>query len=431
MRARAAFFVMALLIAMTGGLLAFATAQAGETTLTFWTFLDPKKNTPREQAWTQIIQSFEKQHPGIKVRPEIFPWKEISPKLIVAATAGRGPDVTLVEVDLREKLARGKVLEPLNSYLAASDAVSLSDFYHPDTRTFDGNTYSLNLWTNGSALFYRSDLFEKAGLKPPKTVEEFVRVAKALTMDTNGDGKIDQWGFAEGIARSQPFAHRFLFPLIWAGGGSIAGEDGKATFNDPSGVRAVQFFADLIKTHKVMPPDVVNLTYDERLQGFMVGKYAMVVEGIHRYKHSQTSPVIKGKVGLAYLPSWDGKQLASTPVTGWDIGIPVASKQKDAAWKFIVHTLGHEAQLINAKLGGQVPARKSVAKDAYFQSADADEMRFIVEYLARSSREFPLTPNLGQLIDLFHLAIHEVLLNDASPKAALDRAAAKYNEGLR
>ena len=77
---------MTLLIAMTVGLLASATAQAGETTLTFWTFLDPKKTTPWERAWTQIIQLFEKQHPGIKIRPEVFPWKEISPKLIVAAT---------------------------------------------------------------------------------------------------------------------------------------------------------------------------------------------------------------------------------------------------------------------------------------------------------------------------------------------------------
>ena len=53
-------------------------------------------------------------------------------------------------------------------------------------------------------MFYRTDLFEKAGLKPPTTVEEFVRVAKSLTADTNGDGKIDQWGFADPAPRNCP-----------------------------------------------------------------------------------------------------------------------------------------------------------------------------------------------------------------------------------
>ena len=41
------------------------------------------------------------------------------------------------------------------------------------------------------ALFYRKDLFEEAGLdpeKPPKTFEEFLEYAKALTKDTDGDG---------------------------------------------------------------------------------------------------------------------------------------------------------------------------------------------------------------------------------------------------
>ena len=70
---------------------------AGEpTTITFWTFLDPRKTGPRERALAQIIQSFEQKQPDIKVRVELFPWKDIAPKLIVSAAAGRGPDVSMV-----------------------------------------------------------------------------------------------------------------------------------------------------------------------------------------------------------------------------------------------------------------------------------------------------------------------------------------------
>jgi multiple sugar transport system substrate-binding protein len=406
-------------------------ANAADTTIIkFWTFLDPKKSGPREKAWAGIIESFEKQHPDIKVQTEVFPWKDIAQKLIVSAAAGRGPDVTLVEVNLREKLVRGKTLEPLDSYLKGQDFGQefLSDFYHPDSRVYDGKTYALNLWTNGSAIFYRTDLFEKAGLSPPKTLDEFSAVAKALTKDIDGDGKIDQWGFAEGIARSQPFAHRFLFPLIWAQGGTIVGPKGEATFNGPAGVKAVQFFVDLVKTYKAMPPDVVNLTYDEKLQGFMAGKYAMIVEGMHRYEQTQTSQVTKGKVGLAPIPSWDSNIPAPTSVLGWDIGIGATSKVKDAAWSFVAYTMSHEAQLMNAQVGGQVPALRSVASDPFFQSENAKELKFTLDYVGKASKEFPETKNFDRLIELFNLSLQECLLKGVPVQQALDEAAAKYND---
>jgi multiple sugar transport system substrate-binding protein len=423
--------LLVMLATMAVSTIAVAPAYAADNvTLTFWTFLDPKKNGPREKAWAEIIQSFEKKNPGITVRPEVFPWKEISPKLIVASTSRRGPDVTLVETDLSEKLARGKILEPLDQYIAATDPRLRDDFYHPETRIVDGKTYSINVWTNGSAVFYRKDLFEKAGLKPPRTLDDFVADAKALTVDTNGDGRIDQWGFAEGTARSQPFAHRTLFPLIWAQGGTIVSPDGKAVFNSPAGVKAVQWFVDLVKVQKVMPPDIVNLTYDERLQGFMAGKYAMIIEGLHRYQTTQTSPITKGKVGLSYIPSWDTNRPAPTPVTGWDIGIGANSKQKGAAWKFVAHALSYESQLVNAKIADQVPARRSVAKDPFFQTANATEMKFVLDYLAAGSREFPKAKNLDRLIDLFNQAINESIINGVPVKEALDRATAKYNEAL-
>lgn len=422
------YVLRALLCALSLGMLTPLPAAAENVTLTFWTFLDPKKNGPREKAWAEIIESFEKNNPGITIRTEVFPWKEISPKLIVASSSGRGPDVTMVETDLAEKLARGKILEPLDRYIATSDPKLRDDLYHPETRIFDGKTYSLNVWTNGSALFYRKDLFEKANLKPPRTLDELVAAAKTLTVDVNGDGRIDQWGFAEGTARSQPFAHRTVFPLIWAQGGSIVAPDGKAVFNSPAGVKAVQWFVDLVKVQKVMPPDIVNLTYDERLQGFMAGKYAMVIEGLHRYQSTQSSPVVKGKVGLAYIPSWDGKKPAPTPVTGWDIGIGANSKQKDAAWKFVMHAMSYESQLVNAKIADAVPARRSVAKDPYFQSPKAAEMKFVLDYLAQGSQEFPRTKNLDRLIDLFNQAINEAIIKDVPVKVALDQAAAKYNQ---
>ncbi|MCQ5146665.1 extracellular solute-binding protein, partial [Enterocloster bolteae] len=44
-------------------------------------------------------------------------------------------------------------------------------------------------------LYSRKSMFEKAGIDYPKTVDEFFDACEKLTVDTDGDGKTDQYGF--------------------------------------------------------------------------------------------------------------------------------------------------------------------------------------------------------------------------------------------
>ena len=90
-----------------------------------------------------------------------------------------------------------------------------------------------------------------------------------------------------------------------------------------------------------------------------------------------------------------------------------------------MHALSYESQLVNAKVADQVPARRSVAKDPYFQSANAAEMKFVLDYLAVGSREFPKAKN--HALSTFQV-INESIINSVPVKDALDRAVAKYNE---
>ena len=428
MRIVASVRVTVSLVVMTLSLGMAALAVAAEpTTITYWTFLDPRKDGPRERAVAQIIQSFEQKNPDIKVRVEVLSIQDLTTKLITSVAAGLGPDVTLVDPP-SVRLARGKVLEPLDRFLDTLEPAARKDFYHPETRVYEGKTYSVQLSANAAALFYRKDLLDKAGLKPPRTVDDLVKAAKMLTVDTNGDGQIDVWGFAEGVARPLPQLHRFLYPLIWSAGGDVVGKDGKATFNSLAGVRAVQLFVDMVKVHKVIPPDVAGLSWEERVQGFMAGKYAMVVEGMHRYQSIQTSPNVRGKVEVAHMPSWDGVKPAPTTAIGWDIGIPASAKNKQAAWKFIAHCLSEEAQVLNARVAGAVPARPSFVKDPFFTTPEGALAKFTVDYLTLSSRELPPVPNVTELLDLWHLAISEILVSNTPTKVALDKAAAEYDK---
>jgi len=106
-------------------------------------------------------------------------------------------------------------------------AGDVSDYY-PDiisTAQQDGHLYGLPWIAQPVVVFYNKALFDAAKLEYPKagwTWDDFLAAAKALTKDTDGDGKTDQWGFS---ANGWPPPHIF----IWQAGGEVISEDLKTS----------------------------------------------------------------------------------------------------------------------------------------------------------------------------------------------------------
>ena len=82
-----------------------------------------------------------------------------------------------------------------------------------------GKQYGLVHAAGTSLLIYRKDLATKAGLKPPKTWADLLVNAKALTQDTNNDGKIDIYGIT--VPGDNLFVNILLGELIKANGGIL------------------------------------------------------------------------------------------------------------------------------------------------------------------------------------------------------------------
>ena len=121
--------------------------------------------------------------------------------------------------------------------------------------TFNGKSYAIPFWGEGTALYYRTDLFQEAGLEnPPDTWEEFRDFALKLTKPSEviygaglgyGSGNSD----AEWLSRS----------MIWAFGGSIFDESGtKVAFNSPETLEAAKFISALFMEDKTTPPTAMG-----------------------------------------------------------------------------------------------------------------------------------------------------------------------------
>ena len=48
-------------------------------------------------------------------------------------------------------------------------------------------------------LYYNEDILNELGEQPPQTWDDFKRICEKATKDTDGDGKVDQYGYAVGF----------------------------------------------------------------------------------------------------------------------------------------------------------------------------------------------------------------------------------------
>ena len=163
-------------------------------TIKHWVWLD----NPNDPTYFNLAKTFNSQNPGIKVEVELVGASSFYDRLINEVAAGGGPDTSAFRNAWVAAFAKMGALEPLDGYLAKWDGLSnIIDEIWPYIKTGQKDpTYQMPWELVVLYLYYNKDHFNKAGIAPPKTMEEFLKACKALTKDTNGDGKIDQYGYA-------------------------------------------------------------------------------------------------------------------------------------------------------------------------------------------------------------------------------------------
>ena len=400
-----------------------ARPYAGQSIL-HWSFLSPEGKSARELAIREIEGIF-RERTGINVTFQTMPWQELGTRLIAAVRAGTPPDNSRVNSFHLKQVLRAGSLVNLDPYIkkAFSDS-DRQDFivdYSPNL-VVKGSKWSMQIEQIPKALYIRKDWLAKANMKAPRTWAELVEVGKAFT----GGGR---WGYGFNGSKTQLNQVETIFqPHIHGRGGQILNASERATFNDEASVRSYQFLADCVHKHKITSPQVVGMTYDELTDAFKSGRVGMFQEGAHRY-----GDIIKAvgveNVELARVPSDDANRPSPTIVTGWGMGIPVGSKNPDAAWEYIQHYISADALEINARMAGTLPTRKSVLSRPFFQTPEAAYLRWWMDYVAERSEHVINVATFGQLNEVLVDALHRVLLApNANVKQVLDEAVTRYNQ---
>jgi len=152
-------------------------------------------------------------------------------------------------------LASEGVFLPLTDCLAGAEPGTAGDVndYYPGilaVNIFEDEVYGLPWIAQPVVTYYNKDLFDAAGLAYPDpdwTWDDFTTLAKALTLDTNGDGEIDQWGFTN---NSWPPPYIF----IWQAGGELISPDfTEAPIDSPEFLEGFEFYLSTAYNPEMSP----------------------------------------------------------------------------------------------------------------------------------------------------------------------------------
>jgi sorbitol/mannitol transport system substrate-binding protein len=241
-----------------------------------------------------------------------------------------------------------------DEFVSNAEAWNVGDLIDPikNLVSYEGDLYATPFYGSSSFMFYRKDLFEKAGLTMPE----------APTWDQVADfaAKLDdeQSGVSGICLRGIPGWGQNLAPLttvINTFGGRWFDEEWNPQLSAPKTKEAINFYVNLLKEHG--QPDAAKDGWQECLQLFTQGKVAMWYDDtvFAGPVLDQAAPEVKGNVGFAMAPT----KMTETSgwLWAWGLAIPTTSRHPEAAWKLISWLTSPEyIKLAGEKAGwGTVP----------------------------------------------------------------------------
>ena len=215
LRQKIAFFLFVLMLALLVGGVGLTQEKI---TLIF------RQNDPPADAagLPQAVAEFDRNHPNIKVKYESVPWSDALNQFIREAGVGTGPDVLQLAFVWTRDLAKAGTLVKLNPLIKQYPLpYGIEDFVAVELGILDEGIYGIPWTTDTFAMIYRKDFFEEAGIAPfpDDSWEHFKEVAGKLTKDRDGDGVIDQYGFAFPAGSGSTGGMWFLVNyFIWSNG---------------------------------------------------------------------------------------------------------------------------------------------------------------------------------------------------------------------
>jgi len=370
----------------------------------------------------KAVQMFEERNPNIDVVERHAPGEEYYDKLRASIAAGSIPDLMRIIVEEYQSFAKGGVLLNIKPAIEKKlqedpnfaewwndiEPKLLEPFY------YQGGLFGIPHDWNDAIIFYNKALFDKAGLAYPRKdwdVNEFLEIAKKLTVDENGDGKPDQYGY---LLTGDWFD--CIAPWIFTFGGKILDDAWKKCLLDTQeSKQAIQFMYDLVNTYKVSPPPTV-MEFTSGMAMWMTGKIGMAHYG--RYMVPAFRQIKDFEWDCQHQPFGPN----GTRGVPYGVGLTcIAAKTKypEESFKLAVFLSSTEVQQMYNEYGNSIQVLKSIIYSDDFKNPDKPPFnQYAMVEALEYAQLIPSPPRNREIIRVATSELDRVLLNQKSVEDA-------------
>ena len=340
--------------------------------------------------------------------------------LLLAATAGKAPDVACaVNPNLPVEFAIRNALVPMSQFDDYEQAVTRFRSGALIPYTYRGQVYAVPETQNFSMMFYRTDILDALGLKPPQTWDELYDMMWVLHQN--------------GLDFYYPPGPEGLTPFLFQHGGDYYTEDGLRSALDTSdGLAAFNEWTSLYTNYHIPK-------YADFFNRFKTGEIPIGMADYWTYVLLSTAArELMGRWEMAPIPGIpmsDGTISRATGGSGNAVVIFKQSEHPREAWEFVKWWTSTETQL---RYGVELEALLGV--EARWNTANVEALqgmawpRHDIEAISEQWRWFQERPVvLGGYFTPRHVdnAWNEVVLQGSNSREALDDAVRAINRELR
>ncbi len=373
----------------------------------------------------ELVRDFERENPAIRVRVQQIPWSAAHEKLLTAYVGNATPDLAQLGNTWMAEFAALRALEPLDPWLTPSSPSPQSYFGGIwDTNVIDGALLGIPWYVDTRLLFYRRDLFARAGYaRMPGSWKEWRR-ALADVKRVVGSGNYALF--------LPPNEYEPLVILGLQAGSPLLGEgDTRGAFSDPPFRRAFEYYVSLFRDG--LAPPLRNNEIANLYQEFARGYFAAYITGPWNLGEfaRRLPPELQETWATAPMPGPEGPASGVSLAGGASLVLFRRSRHKAEAWRLLEFLSRPQQQLRFYRLTGDLPARR----EAWSAPALARDPRIAAfgEQLARTVSP-PKVPEWELIANRLRDYAERVIRGGAatdSTLAALDRDVAVILEKRR
>lgn len=342
-------------------------------------------------------------------------WSEYADKIVTQIAGGEQLDVLMIAIEGLGLLGAKNVLADLGSYLPADPETEkmIKEDIHPSLTsmlTYQGKLLEIPFSWNNMILYYNNKIMNEMGVEVPEkmTWDEFRDISKEVA-DVKGTAE-DRYAYS--FWGSSFFGmHSWLF--MNDGKGFLTDDWADANCTDPKVMETLQFLADLILKDKVAPNPAGWAEQDQFIAGNLLmrtcGRWC--IEGMQKNEFNDFD--------IVYQPHKSGDTITVAGTDGW--GIATKSKNLNEAFFVAKELSGPECALAMIKLGGNIPALRSVAEKPEFLSSGPKNSKIFYDSLD-GAKAVPAPTNFNIIEPLMDRHLAPIWNGEASVEDAMKAA---------